>query len=94
MTQIDDATERFLEAAAADLAARLGRTGTVEALVIESPAVTIVASVRIAGRTFRLTGSGASLIDAYAHLERPSAEDVLAVTYTRVLGDLLDTPMR
>jgi hypothetical protein len=64
---IDDATERFLDTAAADLQRVLGIAEKLQELVFEraSVGVTLVARVRVGRRTINISGTGDSVLTAY-----------------------------
>ena len=89
---IDEATSRFLRAAIADLQRQLGIAGAVTGMTVHHTptGVALTAQVRVASRQLEFTGSGESLVEAYARLVRSHAEPILAAAYS----ELLEVPNR
>jgi ribosomal protein L16/L10AE len=88
LTPVDEATSRFLEAAAIDLERYLPRNGLVDRLMVTSEAnkVALVARIRVGGQTFELDGVGDSLITAHTALRSRMPEARLAAAFC----DLVD----
>ena len=88
---VDDATAQFLETAAADLQAQMRLAGIVEgvSIAVADRTVSLVAQLRIATRTVEVSGSGQTLIDAYADLRRRVPEVSLVAAYLE-LNEHLD----
>jgi hypothetical protein len=84
---IDEATERFLDTARADLQRMLGIAGTIEELVLERPSfgVRLVARVRVGRRTVDMTGTGDSLVSAYHALVQTGPEPIIRSAFEQLL---------
>ena len=83
LAPVDDATSRFLEAAAIDLERYLPRNGLVDRLTVTSAVNTFAlrARIRVGARTFELDGVGDSLITAHAALRHRMPEARLAAAF-------------
>jgi hypothetical protein len=85
---VDDATQQFLDAAAANLQRQLRLAGTVEDLALEdsrAETVTLLARIRVGSETLELRCSGENLISAYAALTRVGPEPMLVSAYRQLL---------
>ncbi len=91
-TPVDDATSRFLEAAADDLECYLPRNGVVERMSVSTREgkIALVARMRVGTRTFELEGIGDSLITAHAALRERVPEARLAAA----VRELVERPGR
>lgn len=72
---LDEATNRFLETARADLQRQMGSAGIVDAVIIEryETQVHLYASVQLGGRQVVFSGVGENLVAAYGALTRGGA---------------------
>ena len=86
-TMTDDATAKFLSAAARDLQRQLGIAGSVEDLSLEkdSGRVALVAAIRVAGDDVIVRGIGVDLLAAYADLRQSVPQPVLGSAFAQVI---------
>ena len=93
--RVSEATSAFLEAAAKDFQAQIGTSGIVEGVRLEPAGrrVALVATIRVGASRMELSGSGSSLVTAYADLGRHVAEPMLVAAFRELLG-ALGTPSR
>ena len=84
---IDEATSQFLQAAAADLQRQLSFAGSVESVSSETTSLgtTLSATILIAERRNRVTGSGDSVLTAYADLRRSVGESTLVTAFQALM---------
>ena len=80
---IDEASSQFLQAAAVDLQRQLSFAGSVESVSSETTSLgtTLSATILIAERRNRVTGSGDSVLTAYADLRRSVGESTLVTAF-------------
>ena len=84
---VDDATSRFLEAAAIDLQEFLPRNGAVERMWASprGDRVALVARIRVGTRAFEIEAIGDSLITAHAALRQRMPEARLASAFRELV---------
>jgi hypothetical protein len=89
MNGMDSSTDGFLRSARADLQRQLATSARLDAMTADvlETGVAIRARVTVAGERLVLTGSGASLIEAYSDLIEAAPPAVLASAYRQVLED-------
>ena len=93
--RVSESTEALLDAFKDDFQRQLRRSAVVERLTVaeaNDERVTLVATVRVATDQIELTGTGETVVAAYANLFTASeAEVVLASAYRQVLDQALGT---
>jgi hypothetical protein len=84
---MDASVEAFLETAKADLQRQLATSARLEAMTADvlETGMTIRAKVAVAGERIILSGSGASLIEAYSALIEAAPHAVLLSAHRQVL---------
>ena len=84
---MDASVEAFLETAKADLQRQLATSAQLEAMTADvlETGMTIRAKVAVAGERLVLSGSGASLIEAYSALIEAAPPAVLGSAYRQVV---------
>jgi hypothetical protein len=84
---IDAATEAFLRSARSDLQRQLATSARLDALTadVNETGLALRAEVTVAHERLILTGTGESLVEAYAALIREAPPSVLASAYRQVL---------
>jgi hypothetical protein len=87
---MSEATDALLAAYRDDLQRQLGRSATVERLVIRETdgRTTLVAMLRIGSRTYEHIASGTNVVTAYSELIRTTPEPVLSAAYRELLDSL------
>lgn len=92
---VSESTEALLDAFKDDFQRQLRRSAVVEHLTVaeaNDERVTLTATVRVAADQIELTGTGETVVAAYANLfTGAEAEVVLASAYRQVLDQALGT---